>query len=32
MYEKLTTHKITIGFSKPTSFQIKKLQDKAEKK
>mmetsp|Transcript_31372 Transcript_31372/g.27715 ORF Transcript_31372/g.27715 Transcript_31372/m.27715 type:complete len:91 (-) Transcript_31372:39-311(-) len=27
-YEKLTTHKIHIGFSKPTSFQLKKINEK----
>lgn len=32
VYEKLTTHKISIGFSKPTAFQLKKIADKEGKK
>ena len=28
VYQKLTTHKVTIGFSKPTSFQLKKIAEK----
>ena len=31
-YAKLTTHKITIDFSKPTSFQKKKLEQIREKR
>ena len=31
-YAKLTTHKIAIGFSKPTSFQKKKLEQIREKR
>ena len=31
-YAKLTTHKITFEFSKPTSFQKKKLEQIKEKK
>ena len=31
-YAKLTTHKISIEFSKPTSFQKKKLDQLKEKK
>ena len=32
VYEKLTTHHINIGFSKPTAFQLKKIADKEGKK
>ena len=28
VYQKLTTHKIQIGFSKPTAFQLKKIAEK----
>merc|ERR1712083_148990 len=31
-YQRLTTHKISIGFSKPTTFQKKKLEQIKEKK
>ena len=31
-YAKLTTHKIAIDFSKPTSFQKKKLEQIREKR
>ena len=31
-YQKLTTHKVYFEYSKPTSFQKKKLTEKAQKK
>ena len=31
-YAKLTTHKIAIDFSKPTSFQKKKIEQMREKR
>lgn len=31
-YQKLTTHKVYFEYAKPTSFQKKKLTEKAQKK